>query len=316
MNNSLWTQFFKGEAPFEGRNRFHLNAYSEFMPPPRLGINPYTGEFDPRLLDPQRPSHWRIPEVQEICELRPGLEHIAQIIGDAMSTAMAGGHYKGISQAELAVNPYWPGVRLPHPSAMTMLLPLALSKTQDDKGRVRWTLFGSSQLGPDAAFWKSFFRPDGSELPAKEGIDFLRNFLDISSGEAPSSADGLRNAGLRILPRGSDSVWREPELPTWTKELYLSENDLASGSLKVLLTFKSFSSLPESIKDAARAGKIRLLPSPETLIFWDHRIAKKLEVGLLHATQIPLLLLFLRHEGVGLRIPTPSWRRKSSKSGI
>jgi hypothetical protein len=33
-----------------------------------------------------------------------------------------------------------------------VLLPLAVSHTQDDKGRMGWTLFGSSEHGPARAF--------------------------------------------------------------------------------------------------------------------------------------------------------------------
>ena len=59
-------------------------------------------------------------------------------------------------------NPYWPSElaaqagKLSH-ERYVVFLPLALSKTQDDKGRIRWTFFGGSEQGPERAFWKSFY---------------------------------------------------------------------------------------------------------------------------------------------------------------
>ena len=73
--------------------------------------------------------------------------------------------------------------------------------------------------------------------------------------------------------------------------------------MKTLLTFRRFASLPEAIREAALAGRTKIIPSPETMVFWDRRISSRLEVGLPHATQIPLLALFRRQEGPGLRIP-------------
>ncbi len=304
MRSAPWTEVFKGQAPFRGSNRFHINAYSEFMPPPRLGVNPCTGEIDRELLDPASPYVWRISEFQEICKLRPGLEHVAKTVLDAVATALAGGRCKGMSKAELEGNPYWPPAPLPH-KTRTLILPLALSRTQDDKGRVRWTLFGSSHLGPDTAFWRSFFTPEGEELPPEKGQAFLRKLLTASGDELPASGS-LREAGLRLLTRAGDpseADWPAPEIPSWAKELVANGDEIEQSSIKTLLTFRRFASLPEKLKEAALSGKTRIVPSPETMTFWNRRVSSRLEVGLPHATQIPLLALFRRNEGSGLRIP-------------
>jgi hypothetical protein len=68
---------------------------------------------------------------------------------------------------------WWGPVWIPVNDRCVLLLPLALSRTQDDKGRVRWTLFGNSEQGPGKAFWRSFFTAPGVEAPPEFGIDFF-----------------------------------------------------------------------------------------------------------------------------------------------
>jgi len=63
-------------------------------------------------------------------------------------------------------NPYWPPELASHAGSLLheryiTLLPLMLSRTQDDKGRVIWTFFGNSIHEPEHAFWKSFFTSPG-----------------------------------------------------------------------------------------------------------------------------------------------------------
>ncbi len=77
----------------------------------------------------------------------------------------------GIARKKLDGNPYWPDdletSGAPPQERYVLLLPLALSKTQDDKGRVRWTLFGGSEQGPAKAFWKSFYSAPRREVPRR-----------------------------------------------------------------------------------------------------------------------------------------------------
>src|SRR6202030_2928413 len=62
---------------------------------------------------------------------------------------------------KLLDNPYWPlrlaekAGSLPH-ERYVVIAPLALSRTQDDKGRVRWTLFGASEHGPAIELEREF----------------------------------------------------------------------------------------------------------------------------------------------------------------
>ena len=81
-----------------------------------------------------------------------------------------------------------------------VLLPLALTKTQDDKGRVRWTVFGSSELGPERAFWQSAYLAPGREGPAEEALEFFRSLLVRAYGVPTGILGDLRAAGFRVPP--------------------------------------------------------------------------------------------------------------------
>ena len=74
-------------------------------------------------------------------------------------------------------NPYWPSELAARAGKLfheryVVFLPLALSKTQDDKGRIRWTFFGGSEQGPERAFWKSFYLSPAEEVPATKSFFF------------------------------------------------------------------------------------------------------------------------------------------------
>src|SRR5207302_6640532 len=103
---------------------------------------------------------------------------------------------KGLADCDGWPSPCWPPgwaaePRLPHERCVT-LSPLGLSKTQDDKGRVRWTLFGNSEQGPGRAFWKSFWTAPKKELPADEAVAFFCRLLKAVYGEEAEGAAGLR----------------------------------------------------------------------------------------------------------------------------
>src|SRR5262249_2811337 len=130
----------------------------------------------------------------------------------------------GISKAKLANNPYWPrqlaqrAGKLAHERYL-VLMSLALSCTQDDKGRVNWTLFGGSEQGPAQAFWKSFFHAPKREVSPQQADEFVGQLLSAVYGEGHES--DLRRTGFRILPQQSSAArsslpWREGPLPSWT----------------------------------------------------------------------------------------------------
>ena len=93
------------------------------------------------------------------------------------------------------------------PSGTSTLLPLALSRTQDDKGRIRWTLFGGSEQGPAAPSG----RVSSESRIRRSAAGFLRRLLAAAFGEPAESLADLR-ARLPHPPRRRRLVARGP----WT----------------------------------------------------------------------------------------------------
>ena len=186
-----------------GPDKYPITAYSEFMPPPRLGLKAYC-EIDMQLFPDDDPWGWHVTEYEEAFELQPGFELIARQLVHALRHLGCREPAHGISPAKLKGNPYWPPELRDAPALAqeryVMLLPLALSRTQDDKGRVRWTLFGASEQGPARGFWKSFFTAPGEERPNNWGPDFFRRLLSAAYSEPAEKLVDLHEAGLRIMP--------------------------------------------------------------------------------------------------------------------
>ena len=110
-----------------------------------------------------------------------------------------------ISKYKLEQNPYWPKelhdrARALEHERFVLLLPLALSITQDDKANLRWTLFGNSEQGPARAFWKGFYTDPTHEVPVEQALDFFRTLLSQAYEEPVERFSDLRKAGFRILP--------------------------------------------------------------------------------------------------------------------
>ena len=175
------------------------------MPPPRVGWKPYGPvPVNSYLFSPDDPFGWKVHEFDEALELQPGLYQIARQLMTRLKRLQDGNPETGLprhvsrEQSLLAART---GRRADlQNDRCVLLLPLALSRTQDDKGRVRWTLFGNSEQGPGKAFWKSFFTAPGVEAPPEVGIGFFCRLLQAVYGENVADADGLRRAGFRILP--------------------------------------------------------------------------------------------------------------------
>ncbi len=165
-----WQKFLKGYPWFNCKGCYPITAYSEFIPPPYLGYKPY-GRPDSRIIEGDDPFGWKISEMEEEYELKPGIEHVGhQIMNNILKLGKGiPQHYiSGHGDENLVNNPYWPpelserAGSLWHERYVT-LIPLMLSRTQDDKGRVIWTFFGNSIHEPEEAFWKSFFTAPGKE---------------------------------------------------------------------------------------------------------------------------------------------------------
>src|SRR5207245_8707683 len=133
-------------------------------------------------------------------QLRPGLHKLAVQLLERIGHLCQGRPAHGIARHKLIGNPCWPpelaerAGALAHERYVT-LVPLALSRTQDDKGRVRWTLFGGSEQGPARAFWKSFLTGPRREAPAEQALDFIRRLLAAAYGRPVDELADLPGAG-------------------------------------------------------------------------------------------------------------------------
>jgi hypothetical protein len=314
MTASGWKRLLAGAPWFQGKGAYPIAAYSEFLPPPRLGPKPY-GTTGPNPFTDDDPWGWHVTEYEETIELAPGLENVARHVVGALSRLGQGHPLHGIARAKLDGNVYWPqelaaaAGQLAH-ERYVVLLPLALSRTQDDKGRVRWTLFGGSEQGPGRAFWKSFFTAPGREVPAEQALDFIRRLLATVYGEPLEGLRDLRRAGFRILPDEDEPVefpGRAESLPAWADGLAWAKGQPVRA-VKYLLTFRPFGRLPSAVQQAYLEGRLHLLPFPGSLVYWGapHYLPFRKEFPF--ALQVPLLQQVGRHEGWrGLRVPQSGW---------
>jgi hypothetical protein len=295
---------------FVGAGRFPLRAYSEFMPPPYVGLKPY----EPSRSRATRACTSRasddlaldITEYEQREELAPGLDRIASLLVTEM-TRLARGTSRLLSRTLLEGNPAWPAALAEAASqhgfrheTFSIALSLALSRTQDDKGNVRWTLFGASHEGPSLPFWKSFADDDGHRFFA------LVAWLAPPDGSPAVAANGFDPhdaAGVRVVVDTAG----EGELPAFARGLVLHEGASLAG-VRVIVTFRPFAALPEAVQRAYLARQIQIVPSPASLVFFEHPRYRELAKTLPHARQIPLLHLFPRVEGgYAIRIPQSGW---------
>ncbi|HWU25043.1 MAG TPA: M28 family peptidase [Rhizomicrobium sp.] len=308
-----WQQLYEDWSWARGQDAFPIPAYSEFMPAPRIGQKPY-GSWD--LENPfaaDDPFGWRVGEAELERELRPGLANIAHQLLRGVLTLATGKGVPRVGHRHLAGNPYWPAIlaqRSPAQERIVFLAPLALSKTQDDKGRVRWTLFGGSHLGPARGFWASFYSAPGRERPVLESQASILKLLKMIYGE---TADDMAAAGFRVLPTGPlEHGYDDGELPSWTAPLLLNDDEPVAR-LRYLLTFRPFAHLPEAIQQAYFQGQLRLLPSPGTLVYWGSPLYRQLESELPFAGQALLLQAVARHSNPrGIRVPQSGWLKHAA----
>ncbi len=307
-----WQRLLAGYPWFEGEGKYPITAYSEFMPPPRLGRKPYGG-IDHCLYREDDPFGWHVTEYEEVLELQPGLAMIAKELMHVVHHLGCCDPAHGIARKKLDGNPYWPSdmetAGEPPHERYVLLLPLALSKTQDDKGRVRWSLFGGSEQGPARPFWKSFYTAPRREVPREWSEGFIRRLLGAAYDEKPEALTDLRKAGFRIYTNPDAALlpsWKEEPLPKWT-EPYRWEKGSLRG-VRYLLTFCPWKFLPAAVRKSYLAGQLNLLPFPGSLVFFGAPPYLELQRELPLAGQIPLLHSLFRHEAAGsIRIPQSGW---------
>jgi hypothetical protein len=288
--SDAWEQI-EAEArdAFHGAGRFPLRAYSELMPPPYVGIKPYAPNraHAATTFSASGGDALDIDEYEQAHDLEPGLDRIADHLLSQLGLLVSGQPH-ALSRTLLEGNPAWPAEiadaaragKLGH-DPLVVICALALSRTQDDKGNDRWTLFGASHDRPGAPFWY--------------GLDEAR-------------------VGALLDWAKLDDAWRilaEPgELPATLHARLLDGAKLAG--VRALVTFEPFARLPAAVRAAYLAGELVLVPSPASLVFFEHPRYRALSRELPRAMQIPLLHLFPRVEGsCAIRIPQSGWLDES-----
>jgi hypothetical protein len=307
-NQNGWKKLLTGYPWFACNQCYPVTAYSEYMPSPLLGYKPY-GKPDQRILSEEDLYGWKISELEEEYELKPGIEHIGKQImtnitklGKGLPQHFISGH----GGENLINNPYWPSELAAragylHHERFVTLLPLMLSRTQDDKGRVLWTFFGNSIHEPEITFWKSFYSAPGVERPVNESVSFFTDLVSDAYGEELSGDLSLFDAGFRISSTEGSS------LPGWTKK-FLITDDSSFHEVRYLLTFRPYSQLPGNLKEKYLEGSLHLLPFPGSLVFWGMPGYLKLKKQLPSTAQIPLLNVVARNRGIGgLRVTQSGW---------
>jgi hypothetical protein len=302
-----WQKMLEGYPWFNCDGCYSITAYSEFMPSPMVGRKPL-GETDRVLFSDDDPFSWHIAEIEEEYELRPGIEHAGHQIMNNLIKLGKGltEHYiYGHGGENLKDNPYWPSEIASKAGTLlneryVTLLPLMLSRTQDDKGRIIWSLFGNSIHDPETAFWKNFYSSPGVEIAADESVSFFTSILSNAYNEKLSDGKSLFDAGFRIMPA-------ETVLPSWTKP-FIVNGDSSFNQIRYLLTFKPFGLLPSAIRELYLSDKLSLLPFPGSLVFWGMPGYEKLKKEFPLAGQIPLLNLVARNRGIGgLKVAQSGW---------
>jgi hypothetical protein len=310
-----WHKMLEGYPWYECEDCYPVAAYSEYMPPPYVGRKAL-GELDPLLFSGDDPLGWNISEIEEEFEIRPGLESTGRQILDnilRLGRGLPEHHIHGHNDENLKENPYWPpelasmAGKLAHERFVTML-PVMLSQTQDDKGRVSWTFFGRSILDPETAFWKNFLSASPVEKPEDLFISFISGILLNAYGVNCSDTSSLLRSGFRILS-GYKSI------PGWAQRFEAAPDPFPEET-RYLLTFNPFSSLQPRIKEMYLSGRLCLIPFPGSLLFWGMQGYEKLRRQLPTAGQIPLVNLVLPGTGIGgLKTVQSGWFKEPGPGG-
>ena len=64
MAEQGWQKLLAGYPWFAGEGKYAIPAYSEFMPPPRVGRKPY-GDFETSVYLENDPYGWHVSEYEE-----------------------------------------------------------------------------------------------------------------------------------------------------------------------------------------------------------------------------------------------------------
>ena len=323
-----WRKFLKGYPWYNEERKYPLRAYSEFMPPLRVGINPVDGSVYPWVLRDDDLFGWQILEIEEEYQLRPGMENIGRQVIQfhlfQLGTGTLPVQLAGHNEQNLANNLFWPATLASHQGQLeheryVMIHPYSLSRTKDDKGRICWTFFGGSEQGPEKAFWKSFYESRKKELPESVFLSFMQWIFNHAYGihlKSPRAftqsrvpdTSGRRGLSSFLLENGNPSLL--------DKGIPHQRPGHGVDPIRYLLTFRPFDQLPSPVKEKYFDGKLHLLPFPGSMVLWGVPQYIKLQEMLYNAIQMPMLRLVKRDERVsGLRVPQSGWAHQPKVPG-
>ena len=159
------------------------------------------------------------------------MSHLLKFATNPASVSIA-----GMNGRNLIDNPYWSPDLAARAAELArrrhvLLLALSLSKTQNDRGRVRWTMFGASEQGPEKAFWNSFYTAPRQEMPQRDSRAIVSRLLSEAFGVATRDSDEL-HGGFSRAAVGSTSTARTgcaDPLPSWTQRFLLSGRRASAG---------------------------------------------------------------------------------------
>ena len=197
-----WQKLLAGYPWFAGEGNYPIAAYSEFMPPPRVGRKPY-GSIDHGLYREDDPFGWHVSEYEEALELQPGLEMIAKELMHVV-------HHLGCRRS----GPW----HRPQEARRQSLLARRLGRLPGAAGRSatcscsRWRsrrprTTKAASAGPcSAAANRARPRPFGGvsiraprrEVPREWSEGFIRRLLAAAYDEKPEALADLRKAGFRV----------------------------------------------------------------------------------------------------------------------
>jgi hypothetical protein len=282
-------QLIEAEAAdaYRGDGRFPIRAYSEFMPPPYVGIKPYapTRAANAATNTASGDDAIDVDEYEQAQQLDPGIDHLASRLVDVLGKLVRGQPH-GLSRTLLADNPAWPAEladaaragKLGH-DPIVAICAIALSRSQDDKGNDRWTLFGASHDGAAAAFW--------------HGLDEARLAALLAWAGRPAQ-------------RADWCIVDDPHVPAHLRHRVLA--GMLPATARTVVALRPFAELPADVRAGYLDGRIALVPTPAALVFHHHTGYRALAGELPRATQIPLLHVFPRVESAyAVRIPQSGW---------
>src|SRR5262245_5694856 len=104
-----WQKLIPPDDCFRGEGNYRIDAYSEYLPPPRVGWKPYAGLGpDPERFSEADPYGWHISELEEAFELRPGMTQVGRQVMNKLARLLDGDPDTGLPTLDLVNNPFWP----------------------------------------------------------------------------------------------------------------------------------------------------------------------------------------------------------------